>query len=340
MQRLIESVPNFSEGRSKAVIDEIAGAIEAVPGATLLHVEMGIDTNRTVITFVGEPEPVTEAAFQSISRAAALIDMRRHQGVHPRIGATDVCPIIPVRGISIAECLPLAEALGKRVGDALGIPVYLYAASARVPGRARLPDIRRGGYERLEERMKDPAFRPDFGPARFNPGAGATVIGVRDFLLAYNVNLKTPDRRLAAAIAAAIRKPARLKGCQAAGWYIDAYGLAQVTMNLLDFRAAGLHTAFEAVKEEAERLGLRVTGSEIVGLIPRQAILDAGVYYLRNMGKNAGIPEEEIIQTAILSLGLCDVAPFVPDEKIIEYALDRRGYEASDRFSVSAISDA
>ncbi len=346
MRQLIECVPNFSEGRDRSVIDDIANAIAAVEGVSLLDVDPGRDTNRTVITFVGAPGPVLEAAFQGMCRAAACIDMARHEGAHPRMGATDVCPLIALQGIGEAECVALAESLAERTAKALGIPVYLYGKAARRPDRVRLPDIRKGEYEALEEKLKSPSFAPDFGEPAFNPRSGATAIGVRDFLLAYNINLATRDVRLAKDIGLTVREkgrkqrdaegkfvrdengkavriPGRLKACQAGGWYIEEYGQAQVTMNLLDFMKTGLHTAFEAVSEEAAKLGLRVTGSEVVGMLPRQAILDTGAFYLKRAKQSIAAPEPEIVHHAVLGLGLNDLSRFEPSEKIIEYAVER-----------------
>jgi glutamate formiminotransferase/formiminotetrahydrofolate cyclodeaminase len=346
MDRLVECVPNFSEGVDRDIIDQILDAIVAVAGVRLLDVFVGRDTNRTVATFVGEPESVVEAAFQAIACAASLVDMRRHKGVHPRIGATDVCPIVPICGMTLAACAFLAETLAARVGDQLGIPVYLYGAAAGNEARVRLPDIRKGEYEGLEKKLADPAFEPDFGPAVFNPRAGATVIGARDFLVAYNVNLDTRDQALARQIALTIRETGRfkrdanyeivkdengisvrqpgvLKHCQAAGWTIDEYGLAQVTTNLTNFRETGLHDAYEAVRAEALRLGLQVAGSEVVGLLPKQAMVDAGRFYLRKASVSDGVSEEEIIHAAIRAMGLHAIADFNHEEKIIEYALEK-----------------
>jgi len=354
MDKIIGCVPNFSEGRNTEVINQITSAITSVDGVRLLDVDPGKDTNRTVVTFVGYPEDVIEAAVNAVKEASLLIDMSKHKGAHPRMGATDVCPLIPVSGITKKECVRYAEILAKRVGEELGIPVYLYGNAATRPERIKLPDIREGEYEALPEKLKKPEFEPDFGPTLFNPSAGATAIGVRDFMLAYNVNLNTRDTKLAREIALNIREsgrvkrdengtilrdengkaikvPGKLKFCQAAGWYIDEYGYTQVTMNLHNFRVTGLHTAFETVCDEATRLGLRVTGSELVGLLPKQALIDAGEYYLRKQGKAVGVPEESLIHTAILSLGLNDTTPFNPDEKIVEYAIREKGTKLVDR---------
>ncbi len=367
MEQIVECVPNFSEGRDKGIIDQITGMIRQVEGVTLLDVDPGADTNRTVVTFVGSPEGVLEAAFQAVKKASELIDMTKHHGAHPRMGATDVCPLIPVSGITDEECIQLAKRLGERIGMELSIPVYLYGKAAVKPGRGRLPDIREGEYEALPEKMKDSSFKPDFGPAKFNPKSGATAVGVRDFMLAYNINLNTKDRGLAREIALNIREsgrvqrdkagqivrdrsgeavkvPGKLKFCQAGGWVIEEYGYAQVTMNLHNYKVTGFHTAFETVRKEAARLGLRVTGSELIGLTPKQALLDAGIYYLKKQEKNIGIPEKEIIHTAILSLGLNDTTPFHPEEKIIEYAIEKKGDRLIDmelfRFIDTLSSDA
>lgn len=346
MQKLVECVPNFSEGRSPDAIDAITHAIQSTAGALLLDVDPGKETNRTVVTFVGEPDVVMEAAFRAIKTASAVIDMRTHKGAHPRIGATDVCPFVPVTGVTHAECIELAKRLAQRVGAELGIPVYLYGYAATRPERQKLPDIRAGEYEALPEKLIQPDWQPDYGPATFNAKSGATVIGVRDFLLAYNVNLNTRDPQRAKDIAMVIREsgrpkrdqagnimhdpdgntikePGKLRFCQATGWYIPEYGYAQVSMNLHRFQVTGLHTAFDAVCAEARRLGLHVTGSELVGLTPKQALLDAGIHYLKKMGKSSGVPEEEILHTAILSLGLNATSPFRLAEKVIEFKIDQ-----------------
>ena len=332
--KLIECVPNFSEGRDRAVIDAIAAAISAVPGALLLDVDPGAATNRTVVTFVGGPEAVEEAAFRAIKTAAGLIDMTRHRGEHPRMGATDVCPFIPIQGATMEDCVAIATRLGRRVGAELGIPVYLYEAAATRPDRKSLADIRKGEYEGLADKLKDASFAPDFGPARFHARSGATVIGAREFLIAYNVNLNTRDKKLANAIAQAIREagknkrnpdgttttvPGRFRECRAVGWYIEEFGRAQVSINLTNHRVTAPHDVFDAVCEEAAKLGLRVTGSELVGLIPRDALLTAGDHYLGKQGKTSGVPEKERIHSAMLSLGLSDLAPFDPQLKVIEY---------------------
>jgi glutamate formiminotransferase/formiminotetrahydrofolate cyclodeaminase len=344
MERIVECVPNFSEGRNQAIIEAIAKAIREVDGVMLLDIDAGKATNRTVYTFVGEPEPVLEAAFRAIRTAAELIDMSQHKGEHPRIGAADVCPFVPVAGVSMEECVRLAHLLARRVGEELGIPVYLYEEAATRPERKSLAEIRRGEYEGLREKLQDPQWRPDYGPAEFNPKTGATVIGAREFLIAYNVNLNTRDKRLAHEIALTlretgrakrdaqgnilrdetgnpIREPGRLRAVRAVGWYIEEYGCAQVSMNLMNWRITPPHVAFEEVCREAERLGLRVTGSEVVGLIPLEPVLEAGRHFLRKQGKSAGAPEAELVRLAVRSLGLNDVAPFDPSQKILEYRI-------------------
>ena len=329
MTALIECVPNFSEGRDPDVIRLITAAIEAVEGATLLHVDPGKATNRTVVTLAGPPEAVVEAAFRAIARAADVIDMRHHTGEHPRMGATDVCPLVPIRDISMEETAALARRLAGRVGAELGIPVYLYEAAQPNPARKNLAVIRAGEYEALAAKQADPAWKPDFGPAAFNPKSGATVIGARDFLVAYNVNLNTTSTRRANAIAFDVREagrpalmlPGTLKAVKAIGWYIAEYGLAQVSMNLTDLAVTPLHTAFDEVCRAAEARGVRVTGSELVGLVPLQTMLDAGRHFLRKQQRSLGVSDEELVRTAIRSMGLNEVAPFHPDERIIEFRL-------------------
>ena len=332
--KLIECVPNFSEGRDRAVIDAITEEIRGTPGALLLDVDPGAATNRTVVTFIGPPEAVEEAAFRAIRKAAQLIDMAKHRGEHPRIGATDVCPFVPVQGATMEDCVEVSRSVGRRVGEELGIPVYLYEAAATRDDRRSLADIRKGEYEALPMKHQDPSFAPDFGPGRFNPRSGATVIGAREFLIAYNVNLNTRDRKMANAIAQSIREagktkkapdgtrvtvPGRFTHCRAVGWYIEEFGRAQVSINLTNYKMTPLHAVFDACCEEAERLGLRVTGSELVGLIPREALLAAGDHYLTKQGKTSGIPERERVHTAVLSLGLSELQPFDPAQKVIEY---------------------
>lgn len=341
MQRLIECVPNFSEGRNKDVLDAIAAVIRSVTGVQLLDVDPGADTNRTVMTFVGAPEDVTEAAFQAIRTASLHIDMRSHRGAHPRMGATDVCPLIPIEGVNVAECVKFAEQLGERVGRELGIPVYLYESAARTEARRNLANIRAGEYEGLDRKMSDPDWKPDFGDG-FNERAGATVIGVREFLIAYNVNLNTSDKKLAHDIALTIREAGRLRrdddgeivrdesGAQlkapgllshvkAVGWYIESYGQAQVSINLTHFKETPPHVVYETIRAEAEKRGLLVTGSELVGLIPLEAMRMAGRYYFQKQGRSPGVSEEELVAMAVRSLGLDQLGPFDPSQKIVEY---------------------
>ncbi len=348
---LIECVPNFSEGRDMAVIRRITDAIEAVDGITLLNVDPGASTNRTVVTFAGPPEAVVEAAFQAIRTASEVIDMRTHHGEHPRLGSTDVCPLVPVSGITMEEAVVYARQLAQRVGEALDIPIYLYEAAARRPARKNLATIRAGEYEGLAVKLKDPEWQPDFGPATFNPRSGATVIGARDFLVAYNVNLNTTSTRRANAVAFDVRQkgrvlregnrltgevirddrgepvrlPGTLEGVKAIGWYLEEYGICQVSINLTDIEATPLHLAFEEVSEKARARGMRATGSEIVGMVPLRVLLDAGEYFLRKQQRSLGIPGREIINIAIRSMGLEQLGPFDPDKKIIERALAAQG---------------
>ena len=327
MDRLVECVPNFSEGRERSVIDAIAQALASVSGVKLLDVDPGADTNRTVYTLVGPPDEVGEAAFRGARRATELIDMTAQKGAHPRMGALDVCPFIPVSGITMAECADLARAVGRRIGDELQIPVFFYEHAAASEERRSLANIRAGEYEGLAAKLEDPAWAPDAGPARFNPRSGGTVVGAREFLLAYNVNLNTLDRRLANEIAlnireggrakrdakgeilrdasgASIKIPGRLKAVRAIGWYIEQYRQAQVSINLLDYTTTPLHVVFETARDEAGKLGLIVTGSELVGLTPLAPMLEAGRYFLRKQGKSAGVPERELVEIAVRSMGL------------------------------------
>lgn len=359
--QLVECVPNFSEGRNKKVIEAIADSIRSVAGVNLLDVDPGFSTNRTVVTLVGEPEAVVEAAYQAIARASQLIDMKSHKGEHPRMGATDVCPFVPVSGVTMVDCVELAKKLGARVGSELGIPVYLYAEAAQKPERRSLADIRQGEYEALPKKMADPAFAPDFGPAQFNAGAGATVIGARQFLIAYNVNLNTRSKKLANEIAFNIREagrakrnakgeiekdaqgntlkvPGTLKEVRAVGWYVDEYQRAQVSINLTNYEITSLHQAFDEVCRQAELLGLRVTGSEIVGLVPLEPMLAAGRYFLKKQGRSTAVSEAELVECAVQSMGLADLAPFNAAEKIIEYRVAEKGKYLRD-MSVSAFLD-
>ncbi|MGH7562077.1 MAG: glutamate formimidoyltransferase [Gemmatimonadales bacterium] len=366
---LLECVPNFSEGRDPGLIGQITARIGEVEGVTLLHVDPGQATNRTVVTFAGAPDAVVEAAFRGIRAAAELIDMRRHRGEHPRMGATDVCPLVPVSGITMPEAAALARELGERVGRELGIPVYLYEAAQPDPARRNLAVIREGEYEGLPRKLADPAWKPDFGTATFNPRSGATVIGARDFLVAYNVNLNTTSTRRANAVAFDVREsgrpkregdpltgpsvtdaagqpvmiPGTLRAVKAIGWYIEEYGIAQVSMNLTDLAVTPLHVAFEEVCESAERRGMRVTGSELVGLVPLRALLEAGRHFLRKQRRSLGVSERELVHIAVRSLGLSELAPFVPEERVIEYLLrkdDRRLVDLSvERFADETASE-
>jgi glutamate formiminotransferase/formiminotetrahydrofolate cyclodeaminase len=392
MERIVECVPNFSEGRSQSVIKEITEAVEAVSGVRLLHVDPGAKTNRTVVTFVGEPQPVAEAAFRGVARAAQLIDMRRHQGEHPRMGATDVLPFVPVSDVTMEECVELAREVGRRIGEELGIPVYLYENAATHPERRDLAKVRAGEYEGLAEKLQHPQWQPDFGPCQFNPRAGATAVGAREFLIAYNINLNTSDRRYANELAYQLRERGRWKRTgntspfyykgevvyfpgdgtypcgpcdfvgrsfedlahhyrevhggdlaaryayvgidpenpsgpvftdgrfekvKAIGWVIDEYQRAQISMNLTDYKVSPPHEVLEAAREEALERGVIITGSEIVGLVPYEAMRRAAVFYRRRMMKSPGIPVPDLMETAIQSMGLRDVAPFDPKEKVL-----------------------
>jgi len=325
--RIVECVPNFSEGRDRKVIDEIAREISSTAGVRLLDVDPGPDANRTVVTFAGEAEAVGEAAFRAVRKAAELIDMRRHRGTHPRMGATDVCPFVPVSGIGMDECVALSKAVARRVGEELGIPVFLYEKSASADHRRSLADIRRGEYEGMAAKMLDEKWRPDFGPRELNPAAGATVMGARPFLIAYNVNLDTTTVALARRIAREVREKkdgTGLPACRAIGWDMPGYGCVQISMNLVDYAVTPPHAAFEEVRRLARDAGLRVTGSEIVGLVPMEALLMAGRFYLGRQGRSGGQPQEELIAVAVRSLGLDDVAPFDPAAKILEKRLGAR----------------
>jgi len=331
--KIVECVPNISDGRNPEVYNAVAQAAEAVSGVELLDVDPGQETNRTVITFVGEPEAVLEGAFAVIKRSFELIDMRTHHGAHGRQGATDVCPFVPVSGVTMDDCVELSKRLGKRVGEELGIPVYLYEYAATRPERRSLAAIRKGEYEALEEKLKTPEFAPDFGPAVFLPSFGVMVTGARKFLVAYNVDLNVTDKRWANRVAFDVREngrtvkgpdgnkiqqPGMLKAVRGVGWFIPEYGCAQVSMNLIDLDVTPVHVAFDACDDAARARGIRVTGSELVGLIPRSSMLDAGRHYLTRMERSPGVPTADLIHSAVQSLGLNEVSEFNPEEKIIE----------------------
>jgi glutamate formiminotransferase/formiminotetrahydrofolate cyclodeaminase len=344
MQKLLECVPNFSEGRNPEIIRQISEAITSTEGVELLDVDPGKATNRTVMTFVGPPERVVEAAFQAIKKARELIDMRHHKGEHPRFGATDVCPLVPVSGITMEEAADWARKLGERVGRELEFPVFLYESAASAPHRKNLASVRSGEYEGLEAKLKLPEWQPDFGPAAFVPKTGTIAIGARDFLIAVNFNLNTTSVRRANAISFDVREagrvvkekdpatgietetrvPGTLKAAKAIGWFIEEYGVAQVSMNLTDIRTTPLHTAFDAVNDSAQSRGLRVSGTEIVGMVPLRVLTDAGKHYLRKQNRSVGLPDAELIKIAIKSMGLDDLAPFDPAQKVIEYKIGQK----------------
>jgi glutamate formiminotransferase/formiminotetrahydrofolate cyclodeaminase len=350
MEKIVECVPNFSEGKDKSIINAIAAAIESVKGVKLLNVDPGEDFNRTVYTFVGEPEPVLEAAFQAAKIGVSLIDMRIHKGEHARMGALDVTPFIPISGVATKDCIELSKKFGKRIAKELGIPVFLYAKSASKPERIRLPDIRKGEYEALEKKFKDPSFKPDFGKAIFVPKSGATATGARDILIAYNVNLDTSDKTIASEISGkirtsgvikknekgekilgpdgeAVRIPGRFKGVQAGGMMYDE-NIAQVSMNLLNYEKVNLHDVYEAIIEEAKKFNVKVTGSEIVGLVPKKSLILAGNFYAKKEKKSI-TDERELVNLAIDKLGLSQLYEFKPEEKIIEYMVEETGPLAS-----------
>lgn len=364
-RQIVECVPNFSEGRDKAVIKQITDVIEASDGVKLLDVDPGEATNRTVVTFVGSPEAVVEAAFRAAKKAGEVIDMRRHHGAHPRMGATDVLPLVPVSGITLEECAALARKLAERIAAEAGIPCYCYEAAALKPERRNLAVCRKGEYEALPERMADAAEQPDFGARPFDEGVartGCTAVGARDFLIAVNFNLNTTSTRRANAVAFDVRekgrperignpitgeikrdgngrpvmRPGTLKGTKAIGWYIKEYGIAQVSMNITNINATPLHAAFDEVSRAAQARGMRVTGTEIVGLVPERALIDAGKYFLRKQHRSTGMPKEDILNIAIKSMGLDDLRSFVPEEKVIEYMLDA-GNAAQDKLTALTV---
>lgn len=350
--KVCECVPNFSEGRDKSIIDAIALAVKSVSGATLLDVDPGADTNRTVYTFVGDPDAVLEAAFKAAETAYKLIDMSKHSGAHPRMGALDVCPFIPVANMTMDECVALSKRFAERLATELKVPVYLYEYSASNPSHKNLADIRSGEYEGLKEKLQKPEWKPDFGKTDFVSNWGATVTGAREFLIAYNVNLNTRDKKLANEVALTIREggrakkdangtivkdaqgntvkvPGLLKDVRAIGWYIDTYRCAQISINLISYKNTPLHVVFETAKQEAKKLGLMATGSELVGLVPLEPLLEAGKYYLTKQGKSPGVSEAELIECAVQSLGLATLQPFDAEKKIIDYAIKREEKLAS-----------
>ena len=353
MRRLVECVPNFSEGRDKGKINDIVKCMSSISGITILDVDSGEDTNRTVVTIVGEPSNVEQAAFQGIKRASEVLDMSKHKGTHPRMGATDVCPFIPISGISEKECIQLSKNVAQRVGHELKIPVFLYEKSANSDYRKKLPDIRKGEYEGLEKKLKDAKWKPDYGPSDLHLRAGATIIGCREFLIAYNINLNTKDHRLATDIAFELReagrskripnpnsknlldgeiirhkdgKPVKVAGMfkdvKGIGWYVENYQRAQISINFNNYKISTIHDVFDAACKLAEERGIRVTGSELVGLIPLEAMVMAGRYFLKKQNRSIGVPIGDVIECAVQSLGLNDVVPFHPKEKIIDYAVE------------------
>lgn len=365
MDQLIECVPNFSEGVDMQIIHQITAEIEKNDGVKLLNVDPGKATNRTVVTFVGSPSAVIEAAFQAIRKAGELIDMSKHKGEHPRMGATDVCPLIPIANITMAETAKFAQKLAKRVGEELQIPIYLYEEAQADKTRSNLSVIRNGEYEGFFKKIKLPEWRPDFGPAEFDAKRGATVIGARDFLVAYNVNLNTTSTRRANAIAFDVREagralregdpimgkpvldengkpkmiPGTLKCVKAIGWFIEEYGVAQISMNLTNISITPVHIAFDEVCKKATERGIRVTGSELVGLIPLKAMLDAGRYFLQKQKRSTGVSEKELIKIAVKSMGLDELAPFKPEERIIEYLLKDASASRLVNMNLSAFAD-
>ena len=335
---VIECVPNFSEGQNQAVIDQITATISGVEGVKLLHVDSGFAANRTVVSFAGHPEAVVEAAFQGIKKASELIDMQSHKGVHPRFGATDVCPLIPLQNIDLQETVEYARQLARRVGEKLQIPVYCYEAAAFNESRKSLVNCRAGGYEGLPLKLTQHDWQPDFGPATMNLRSGASAIGARNILIAYNVNLDSDSAKIANEIAAEVREsgrksdnptirvPGKLKKVRAIGWYIEEYALAQVSMNLIDIKTTPVHIAFEEVCKSAASKGIQVTSSELIGLIPLQTMLDAGKYFLEKQGLSPNAPDKDLIELAIMTLGLNQLSPFLPEKRIIEYVLNARNF--------------
>jgi glutamate formiminotransferase/formiminotetrahydrofolate cyclodeaminase len=364
-KKIIECVPNFSEGRDMGIIKQITDVIEAVDGVKLLDVDPGKDTNRTVVTFVGTPEAVSEAAFLSVKKASEIIDMSKHHGAHPRMGATDVCPFVPVSGITMEETVSVAHKVAERIGNELGIPVYCYENAASRPERRNLANCRSGEYEGLRKKLSDPEWKPDFGPSQFNEHAGAIAVGARDFLVAFNVNLNTTSTRRANEIAYDVREKGRskregdevtgkiirdesgekvmiqgsLKSVKAIGWYIKEYGFAQISMNLTNISVTPVHIAFDEVCRKADCRGVRVTGSELVGLIPLKSLLDAGRYFLARQQRSSGVSDDELIRIAIRSMGLNDIHQFKPEEKIIEFVMDDKSEHKLINMNLKAFMD-
>ena len=364
-KRIIECVPNFSEGRDLNIIKQITDVIETVEGVRLLDVDPGKDTNRTVVTFVGGPDEVSEAAFLAVQKASELIDMSKHYGEHPRMGATDVCPFVPVSGITMEETVIYARKLAERIGNELKIPVYCYENAAFVEKRRNLANCRAGEYEGLKQKLSDPEWKPDFGPSDFNAKSGVTAVGARDFLVAFNVNLNTTSLRRANAIAYDVREkgrplregdpltgrievdergekvmvPGSLKAVKAIGWYIEEYGFAHISMNLTDISITPVHIAFDEVCRKADARGLRVTGSEIVGLVPLSSLLDAGRYFLHKQQRSSGVPDEELIRIAVRTMGLNEIHPFNPEEKIIEYIMEEKNKKRLIDMNLKAFMD-
>lgn len=365
MKRIIECVPNFSEGKDINIIKLITSEIENTEGVILLDVDPGIATNRTVVTFVGEPEQVIEAAFKAIKKASELIDMRHHKGEHPRMGATDVCPLVPISGVTMEETVEFARILAKRIGEELAIPIYCYEEAAIINERRNLAHCRSGEYEGLQKKLSLPEWKPDFGPSEFNARSGVTAVGARDFLVAYNVNLNTTSTRRANAIAFDIREKGRpkregnqvvgkivkddkgetvfisgtLKAVKAIGWFIEEYGIAQVSINLTNINITPLHIAFEECIKKADERGVRVTGSELVGLVPKKVLIDAGKYFLNKQKRSLGVTDEEIIRIAVKSLGLDELKPFNYKEKVIEYLLENNDDKKLINMSCKAFAD-
>ena len=365
MKRIIECVPNFSEGNDMGIIKQITDEIEMVEGVKLLDVDPGKATNRTVVTFVGTPEEVVQAAFNAVKKASQLIDMSKHRGAHPRFGGTDVCPLVPVSNITMEETVKYAHQLAKKIGEELNIPVYCYENAASEEIRRNLANVRSGEYEGLKEKLSDPKWEPDFGPAQFNPKTGAIAVGARDFLVAYNINLNTTSTRRANAIAFDIRErgrvkregdpvtgeivkdkkgnpvyiPGTLKATKAIGWYIEEYGIAQISVNLTNINITPIHVAFDEACRKADARGVRVTGSELVGLVPLKAMLDAGRYFLKKQKRSIGVSEKELIKIAVKSLGLDDLYTFNPEEKIIEYMLEDTSGNTLARMNLGEFMD-